>query len=100
MALVGYPFPYDITNLLSGAVSVLYGTPGDGTGATVDLPADISDVVDMTAPYAPKPGWTYLGATREAFSYSRGFDTEGLEIQQSETAILEEVTGITRSITV
>lgn len=94
MALVGFPFPYDINNLLSGAVSVLYADP-----AVATIPDDISDVIAMVPPYASKTNWTYLGATREAFSYTRGFDSEGLEIQQSQSAILEEVTNINRAIT-
>ena len=98
MALVGHPFPYDVENLLSGAVSILYGKPS-GVGAAA-IPEDIADVIDMEAPYAAQSGWTYLGATRENFSYSRGFETEGLEIQQSPSPILEEITTIDRSITV
>lgn len=96
MPQVGFPFPYDINNLLSGAVSILYARIAD----VAVLPDDISDVIGMVSPYTPKAGWNYLGATREAFSYSRGFDTEGLEIQQSQSAILEEVTDINRSLTV
>ena len=94
MALVNHPFPYDVTNLLSGAVSILYAEQ------TTAIPTDISDVISMTSPYASATGWTYLGATKEEFSYSRGFETEGLEIQQVAGAISEEVTDISRSITV
>ncbi len=96
MALVGYPFPYNIENLLSGAVSILYGKP-TGAGAAA-IPTNVSDVISMSAPYAAQTGWTYLGATKESFSYSRGFDSEGLEIQQVAGNILEEVTSIARSI--
>lgn len=95
MALVGAPFPYDINNLLSGAVSIYYGP-----AATTAIPVDISDVILMEAPYTVQTGWTPLGATKEPFSYSRSFDSEGLEIQQSTSVILEEVTDITRTITV
>lgn len=98
MALVGAPFPYDIENLLSGGVSIYYSKL-TGTG-DVAIPAKIGDVIDVQAPYAPKTGWTALGATKETFTYNRGFDTEGLEIQQVSGAILEEVTDIARSITV
>lgn len=95
MALVNAPFPYDIDNLLSGAVSIYYGP-----AATTAIPVDISDVILMEAPYTVQTGWTPLGATKEPFSYTRSYDSEGLEIQQSTTVILEEVTDITRTITV
>lgn len=94
MALVGGAFPYDVENLLSGAVSVYYAP------ITQAIPADIGDVIDMVAPYTVKGGWTALGATKEAFNYSRSFDTEGLEIQQSNVALFEEITDISRSLTV
>jgi hypothetical protein len=81
-------------------VSILYSKPGDGTGGTTLIPDDISDVINMVAPYTAKSGWNYLGATKESFSYSRGFDTEGLEIQQVAGNILEEVTSIERSLSV
>lgn len=94
MALVGAPFPYDISNLLTGAVSIYYAL------TSVAIPVDISDVIAMEAPYAPQTGWVPLGATKEPFSYSRSFDSEGLDIQQSTTAVFEEVTDIERTITV
>ncbi len=98
MALVGHPFPWDINNLLSGAVSIVYSKI---TGETpVAIPEGIEDIMLMEAPYTLEEGWTWLGATKEAFSYTRGFETEGLEIQQVAGAILEEVTDISRTITV
>lgn len=96
MTLINHPFPYDIENLLSGAVSILYADDP----STTSPPADISDVIAMVSPYAAQTGWTYLGATKENFSYSRSFDTEGLEIQQVAGNVLEEVTDIARAITV
>lgn len=94
MALVGHPFPYDIKNLLTGAVSIYYAP------LATAIPADISDVILMEAPYTVQAGWTALGATKEPFTYSRSFDTEGLEIQQTNVVIFEEITDITRTITV
>jgi hypothetical protein len=93
MALSTGAFPYDIANLLGGAVRILYADP-----ETVAVPGDISDVIDMQSPYASQTGWTDLGATRDAFSYSRSFDTEGYEIQQVAGNVIEELTDITRSI--
>ncbi len=98
MALVGAPFPYDVENLLSGAVSIYYSKITGGTPA--GIPAGIEDVIDMVAPYATQTGWTALGATKEAFTYGRGIETEGLEIQQVAGQILEEITSIDRTLTV
>jgi hypothetical protein len=94
MAPVTGAFPYDIDNLLGGAVRVLYAP------VTATLPDDIADVIDMTTPYAAKTPWVDFGATKESFTYTRGFDTEGLEIQQVPGAILEDITDLSRTITV
>lgn len=94
MALTGAPFPYDIDNLLGGAVRVLYAP------TSTAIPTSIDDVVSMVAPYAAQTGWTDLGATKESFTYSRSFDTSGYEIQQVSGNILEEITDITRTIEV
>lgn len=93
MALTGFPFPYDVDNLLAGAVRILYADP-----ATVPIPDSIADVIDMETPYASQTGWTDLGATRDSFTYNRGFATEGLEIQQATGVIFEEVTDVTRTL--
>jgi hypothetical protein len=58
----------------------------------------MADVIDMTAPYHAKTGWKDIGATKESFTYTRSFDTEGLEIQQSTSALFEEITSIARTI--
>lgn len=92
MPLTGFPFPYDLNNLLSGAVRVLRAP------TSVDVPVDESDIFSPVSPYAAATGWADVGATRENFGYSRGFDTEGLEIQQVAGNILEEITNISRSI--
>lgn len=94
MALAGYPFPYDINNLLAGAVRILYAP------TSVAIPGNIADVVDMESPYSAQTGWIDLGATKDSFTYTRGFDTEGLEIQQVAGNVLEEITDITRTLEV
>lgn len=98
MALTGAPFPYDVNNLLGGAVRILYGK-ASGTGAAA-VPTGIDDVVDMVSPYAAKTNWLDLGATKESFSYARSFDTSGYEIQQLAGNVIEEVSDLSRSITV
>lgn len=92
MPAVTGAFPYNIDNLIGGAVRVLY--------APIDqaLPVSIAEVIDMESPYDPATGWIDFGATKESFTYSRGFDTAGYEIQQVQGAVLEEVTDITRTI--
>jgi hypothetical protein len=94
MAQVTGAFPYDIDNLVGGAVRVLYAP------VSAPLPADIGDVIDMTTPYAPATPWVDFGATKESFTYTRGFDVEGFEIQQVPGAILEDITDLSRTIAV
>jgi hypothetical protein len=96
MPAVTGAFPYNIDNLLGGAVRILRGP---ATGDTpVDVPATIDDVIDMVEPYAPKAGWVDVGATKESFTYTRGFETSGYEIQQVQAPVIEEITSITRTI--
>jgi hypothetical protein len=94
MALVAGAFPYDIENLLGGRVRILYALPAE------PVPASINDVILMESPYTAQTGWTDLGATRDSFTYTRGFDVEGWEIQQVPGNVIEEVTEITRTIEV
>lgn len=94
MAYTGYPFPYNISDLLVGAVRILYAP------TSVGIPDSISDVIDMESPYSVQSGWVELGATRESFTYTRGFETEGLEIQQTSSILFEEVTNVSRTIEV
>lgn len=94
MAYTNYPFPYDIGNLLGGAVRILYAPLSQA------IPANIADVIDMVSPYAPKTGWLEVGATKEGFSSSGGFDESGYEIQNTPDEVLSEITTVTRGITV
>lgn len=61
-------------------------------------PTRISDVMDLTAPYALKEGWRDLGATQEGINISRGFDTEDFEIDQSVQPIDKTVSSFTTSL--
>ena len=96
MAVKQGAFPYDIDNLLGGAVRILFADPDDV--GDPGIPGDISDIVAMVYPYAAETGWTDLGATKESFTYTRSFDTEGWEIQQEQGNVIEEVTSIERTI--
>lgn len=98
MALKQGAFPYDIDNLLGGAVRIAYARLDVET--PVAVPTDLTDIFDLTSPYALADGWEEFGATSENFTYSRGFATEGYEIQQEQAAVIEEITEITRTIQV
>jgi hypothetical protein len=93
MAAVTGAFPYNIDNLLGGAVRLLYAP------TSVAIPDSIDDVIAMVAPYAPKTGWVDVGATRDSFTYTRGFDVSGWQIQQTAGNVIEEVSDITRTVT-
>lgn len=92
MALTSGAFPYDIENLLGGAVRILYAP------LSTAVPSGIHSVISMVSPYTAQTGWTDLGATKESFTYTRGFATQGWEIQQQAGNVVEEITDITRSI--
>lgn len=94
MTYTNFPFPYDIGNLLGGAVRILFAP------LTQAIPANIADVIDMVSPYAPKTNWVEVGATKETFSAAGGFDESGYEIQQTPDQVLSEITTVTRTITV
>jgi len=61
-------------------------------------PTKISDVMDLTAPFALKEGWRDLGATQEGINISRGFDTEDFEIDQSVQPIDRTISSFTTSL--
>jgi hypothetical protein len=94
MALETGAFPYDKDNLLGGAARVLYAPDSEA------IPTSIADVIDMETPYTSQSGWVDLGATRDAASYARGVSAEGYQIQQLSGDVLEEITEITRTMTV
>lgn len=97
MALGAGPFPYDIDNLLGGAVRILYGDPAGAPAVAV--PAGLDDVFALNGgPYAAATGWKDIGATSDSFTYTRGFDTSGWEIQQTAGNVVESITEITRTI--
>ena len=95
MALTGYPFPYDVNNLTGGRTRILYAPTSQA------IPANMDDIFEMDGGgYVVKGSWLDLGATKEASSYARGFDTGAWEIQQVVGAVVEEVTDVTRTLTV
>jgi hypothetical protein len=85
--------PFNLEELLGGAVRVLWAP------ITEDVPANILDIHDMVSPYAPNGDWADFGAAASGSSYGRGISSEGYEIQQSSTAVIEEITGTARRFT-
>jgi hypothetical protein len=66
-----------------------------------DVPTGLEDVIDLVGPdYAPNGDWQDFGATVEGSSYEREFDSEGYEIEQSSSAVFEEITDTSRTLTV
>lgn len=94
MAVTG-ALPYDLNNLIGGGARVVLS---DDDVAFPAIPPDLSAVIDLVEPYATKAGWVDVGATTEGSNYSRGIDTDGYEIEQSSGLIFEEVTEITRQL--
>lgn len=87
---------YDLAKLAVGAIRVVRAPD------SVTVPDDISDVVNMVAQagsYPLKAGWLDFGATTDASSYSRGIESEGLQIEQESGDIDERITEVPRSLT-
>lgn len=92
--------PYDLSQIASGAVRVAIA-PGD-----ITLPDGLPDVMDEIAPYALKSygsggsarAWREVGATTGPVQYSRNLAVSGINIQQEQTALLERVSEVTRTV--
>jgi hypothetical protein len=89
-------FPYDVTKLARGPARVLYA-PVKAT-----LPTKLQELHKLVAPYTVAGEWKDLGAIPEgeAPSYSRGFESEGQNIEQETGSIFEELTDVNRSMQV
>lgn len=95
MALTEGIFPYDVTNLATGPVRVMFAP------ATETEPDALNDLFDQTGPtYSANGGWEDIGATEGATTYNRNLATQDLTIEQSTAVILEEITGLERTLTV
>lgn len=98
MTVVTGTLPYDVDNLLSGAARVIISD--DSQPALPAIPANLKDVFAQISPYAPLTGWLDVGATIEATSYSREFGAEGYEIQQTNAEVLQDLTELSRQLSV
>ncbi len=87
--------PADITKLAVGPARVLYAP------TTVSVPKKLQDIIKLTDAdeYEPETGWIDFGAAPEGdgASYSRGFETESLGIEQSSGAVFTDITDVNRS---
>lgn len=89
-------FPWNISNLLGGRIRALYAPT---TVALPDGPDDIFVQTAVASPnYAPKTGWLEFGGGRDASSYGRTIAKTGWELQQSKAAVVEQVSSVTRRL--
>lgn len=63
-----------------------------------EYPETISDVMDMTKPYALKAGWRDLGATSEGITIARGYDEEEFTVDQVSGAVDSDITEWTHTL--
>jgi hypothetical protein len=85
---------FTITDICKGPVRVLLA-PADE-----DIPTNIIDIHAMKTPYGLAGDWFDLGATTGPSSYSRGIEAEGLSVEQVNGDITEDITDVTRGITI
>lgn len=82
--------PYNSRNLVVGAWRVLLAPSDEG------VPTDLADVVSLDYPYTPQGTWFDVGAAKSSSTYTRGMDSEGIEIQQETGTIFDEITNLSR----
>ena len=87
-------FPYDINKIAQGPARVLY------TPTTTTLPTKLSMLFLQKAPYTVATNWLNAGATTGPTVVGRNFTTAGLNIQQDTSPILEEISEVTRTVTI
>src|SRR5690348_972264 len=84
--------PYDLSNLLKGPCRVLYAA------TSVEIPANISKIIEPEGEYKPVGEWKDFGATTQGAAYSRQFSTAGFTIEQTTGNVDEEVTDAVRAV--
>lgn len=84
----------DLSDLVSGAARVLLAPIEQA------IPATIKDIILMKAPYTVQTNWFDLGATTGPTQGSRAIKSEGLGIEQLQGNVIEDITEITRGLTV
>lgn len=89
--------PYDIFNMVVGAVRVVYAD-ADGANA-IAVPTKLQDLQDLTPTAGDYPTATDvndLGAATDGSEYTHGRELEGVEIEQETGSIFEEITQVSR----
>jgi hypothetical protein len=89
---MAFQFPYDVNELLGGRARILIAP------STQALPTALTSIIAVATPYAAATGWVEIGATGGPAQYSRNITVSGYDIQQSTSAVLEEVQDVTRTI--
>lgn len=91
-------FPFDINTLLGGAVRVLIAEPT--AGVLPAIPAGPKDIFAQSGAMAAAVNWRDFGATRDSFTYDRSLEATGWEIQNAQGPVVEQITNLTRRVTV
>lgn len=86
----------DLTKLGKGAIRAIIALDPETTPA----PESLQDVLGLISPYTLAAGWTDMGATANGNpGYSRGIESEELEINEITGAIDTDITDVPRSVT-
>ena len=85
-------FPFDKSKLATGPARVVYAP------TSVEVPVKLQDIFELNSPYKLAEDWIDFGASPDgaAASYTRGFETEGLGIEQSNSDVFTSIKGVKR----
>ena len=87
-------FPYSLNDIALGPARLLYAP------STVAVPTKLSNLFLQKAPYTPATGWLDGGATTGPSVIGRSFSTSGINIEQTSSTILDEITDVARTATI
>jgi len=98
MAMHGGRTPYDENGALVGPARCLYAP------TTVAVPTAMTDIIATAATsggeYPAATGWKDFGLAADAPSYTHSRDSEGITYQQPSGDLFQQISNITRSLTV
>lgn len=87
-------FPYNINDIAQGPARVVFAP------TSVAVPTKLSSVFLQKAPYTLATNWFDAGATTGPTVIGRSFATSGLSIEQDSTTILDEISDVSRTVTI
>lgn len=87
-------FPFNIDNIALGPGRAIYAP------ITVAVPTKLSNLCLQKAPYTLATGWLDAGATTGPAVVGRSFATSGINIEQTTSTILDEITDVARTVTI